>query len=317
MSHEQAALRVNSFQGMQNLPLAVARNQGYLDAGGLNVTLTLTAGSAPQLAGLATGRYDLIHTAPDNVINYDSDPQAFGVEPVAAPRAMLLMGGSNGPLTLYARPGLIAASDLRGGEVGVDNPTSGFALVARDLLARAGLELEGDYRFAAAGPTAKRARQLCDGAFAATILYPPFDRVAEAAGCRPLASSTAAYLAYSSQALAALPAFAAAAPDAVTSYIAALLRALRWIYEATNQSGAVALIVNDPDLGASGLDPTEALAAFTDPATGYGELAPLDDAGLAQVIALRGRYGAPGLFLGAPQDYRDLSYYERALARLG
>lgn len=309
------ALSVNSFQGMQNLPLAVARRQGYLDDVGLDVALSLTAGSAPQLAGLAGGRYDLIHTAPDNVINYDSDPRAFGLEPGTAPRAMLLMGGSNGPLSLYTRPGLTSAGNVRGGEVGVDNPTSGFALVARDLLARAGLELERDYRFVAAGPTAKRAQQLRDGAFAATILYPPFDRAAEAAGCHPLARSTTTYPAYASQALAVLPAFAGANRDAVTGYIGALLRALRWIYDPANRPGLTALIAEDANLGATDLDPAAALAAFTDPATGYGERAALDDAGLAQVIALRARYGVPGLILGVPADYRDLSYYERAVAQ--
>jgi ABC-type nitrate/sulfonate/bicarbonate transport system substrate-binding protein len=313
---ERVALSVNSFQGIQNLPLAVARSQGYLAAAGLDVTLTLTTSSAAQLAGLAAGRYDLIHTAPDNVINYDTDPQAFGVEPGAAPPAVMLMGGSNGPLTLYARPDTSDFVGLRGCEIGVDNPTSGFALVARGLLASAGLELQRDYRFVSAGSTARRAEQLRDGLFAATILYPPFDRVAEAARCHALASSTSAYPAYASQALAVLPTFVRTMSDAVTAYIAALLRALRWIHDPTNRPAVTALIAADADLGALTLDPAATLAAFTDPTTGYGVLAPLGDAGLAQVIALRARFGAPALPLGLPADYRDLRYYERALALL-
>ena len=61
------ALRVYTFKGIQNLPLYVAREQGYFAAQGLEVTVEYTAGSAPQLAGLARGAYDLVQTAPDNV----------------------------------------------------------------------------------------------------------------------------------------------------------------------------------------------------------------------------------------------------------
>ncbi len=88
------ALRVCSFQGMQNLPVIAARRQGYLDEAGLDVTLSFTNSSAQQLATLAAGGYDLIHTAPDNVINYDTNPEAFGLAPASAPRVLLLMGGS-------------------------------------------------------------------------------------------------------------------------------------------------------------------------------------------------------------------------------
>ena len=51
--------------------------EGYFAARGLVIDLTFTAGSAAQLAGLARGEYDLIQTAPDNVINYATQPAAF------------------------------------------------------------------------------------------------------------------------------------------------------------------------------------------------------------------------------------------------
>ena len=183
------ALRVCTFQGLQNLPLVAARRLGYLDSAGLEVTLSFTNSSAQQLPALAAGEYDLIHTAPDNVVNFDTNPAGFGLDPATAPRVVMLMGGSNGPLSVYARRGLTTAEALRGQDAGVDNPTSGFALVLRDLLARAGLDLERDYRFTPAGGTGKRAQGLLAGEFAATILYTPFDLLVEEAGCQRLASS--------------------------------------------------------------------------------------------------------------------------------
>lgn len=309
-------LRICSFQGMQNLPLIVALRRGELAALGLDVTLALTNSSAQQLAALAEGDYDLIHTAPDNVVNYDTNPAAFGHDPVSAPpRAVMLMGGSNGPLTVYARSDIAAAAALQGQPVGVDNPTSGFALVLRDLLARAGLELGRDYQFVTAGGTGARLGGLLEGKFAATILYPPFDAEAEAAGCHPLASSTTTYPAYASQALAAPEPWVAQHPELLTRYITALLRALRWIYDPANRAAAEALIATEPALGVAPAAAAHALAAFVNPLTGFGQDAALFDAGLAQVIALRAQYGAPtALPLGAPADYRDLTAYHRARA---
>jgi ABC-type nitrate/sulfonate/bicarbonate transport system substrate-binding protein len=299
---------------MQNLPLVVALRRGELAALGLDATLSLTQSSAEQLATLAAGGYDLIHTAPDNVINFDTNPAAFGADPASGARAVMLLGGSNGPLTVYARQGIASAAELRGQAIGVDNPTSGFALALRDLLAGAGLELKRDYQFVTAGGTGARLRGLLDGAFAATILYPPFDTEAAAEGCLPLASSTITYPAYASQTLAALAPWIAEHPELITRYITALLHALRWIYDPANRFPVEAIIAAESALGVPAPHAASALAAFTDRTVGFGIDAPLDDAGLAQVIALRARYGVSTTPLGSPADYRDFTYYTQALA---
>jgi ABC-type nitrate/sulfonate/bicarbonate transport system substrate-binding protein len=260
------ALRICSFQGLQNLPLVAAQRRGELAALGLDVTLEMTNSSARQLAALAAGVYDLIHTAPDNVINYNSSPAAFGLDPANAPRAVMLMGGSNGPLTMYTRPDVPNVAALRNQQVGVDNPSSGFALVQRDLLALLGLDLNRDYAFVVAGGTGTRLRGLLTGAYAATILYPPFDAEAEAAGCHPLASSVTAYSAYASQALAGLQAWAAERPELLTRYITALLRALRWIYNPATRAEVETLIASEAAaLGVAPSAAAQALVAFTAP----------------------------------------------------
>ena len=314
---ELYALRVNTFQGLQNLPQVAALRQGYFERAGLRVTLSHTNSSAQQLAALAHDEYDLIHTAPDNVINFDTNPAAFGCERATAPHVIMVCGGSNGPLSVYARPNITDAAQLRGRSVGVDNPTSGFAIVLRDLLAAAGLTLDQDYTFVTAGGTGKRATALLDNSVAATILYPPFDLVAAAAGCQRLASSTEAYSAYASQALAATTNWLAAHDEVATRYIAALLAALGWLYAPEARPAVEALLSEEPLLGLAGLPSAQAYEAFTDPRYGFGRHAALDDAGLAQVIALRTRYGQQTAPLGSPADYRDLRWYTRASAARG
>src|SRR5207244_1031119 len=167
-------------------------------AHGLRVEIAYTAGSAPQIAGLARGDYDLVQAAPDNVVHANTNPAALGLDPATAPPIVMLLGGSTGPLGLYAQPTVAAIDGLRGTTLGVDNPTSGFALVLRDMLARHGLMLDADYRLAVVGGTAERLHALRSGAVAATILYAPFDLMAEDAGFRRLAISTDYYAAYAS-----------------------------------------------------------------------------------------------------------------------
>ena len=312
MAADRVTLRVNSFQGLQNLPIVMARRIDAFERAGIEVSLTYANSSAQQLAALASGEYDLIHTAPDNVVNFDTNPAAFGME--QAPQVVMLMGGSNGPLRVYARPDIPSIERLRGEAVGVDNPGSGFALVLRDLLARGGLELDREYHFVVAGGTAKRAAGLLAGAFAATILYPPFDAQAARAACRVVASSVDTYPAYASQTLAAARPWLEAHGEIAQRYIGALLAALRHVYDPAERGRVEAALREESVLGLGDLPASVAYEAFTDPRHGFGREAPLTPAGLAQVIALRSRYGAPGVTLGVPDAYYDLRWYEAARA---
>src|SRR6266581_8276518 len=149
-------LKISTFKGIQNLPLYVAKQQGFFAQQGLHIDIIYTTGSIPQLAGLVREEYQLIQTAPDNVINVDNNPAAFGLDPATAPHIIMLLGGSVGPLSIYAQTDITAFDHLRGTVLGVDNQTSGFALVLRDILARNALLLERDYNFTIAGGTSRR-----------------------------------------------------------------------------------------------------------------------------------------------------------------
>ncbi len=295
-------LKICTFKGIQNLPLYVARQYDFFAQQGLDIDITYTAGSIPQLVGLVR-EYQLIQTAPDNVINVDNNPSAFGLDPATSPRVIMLLGGSVGLLSIFAQSNITIFEQLRGAVSGVDNPASGFAIVLRDILARNGLLLERDYTFTAAGGTSNRLDALKDGSVAATILYAPYDVLAIRAGFNQLATSTDYYPAYASLATAGIETWIEQHTGEMTGYIAAYLKALRWIYDPAHVNDVQAIMQNEPSLGLDASLTAYVYAAFVDPKSGFGQDARLDDTGLQQVIDLRTTYAS------SSNIERDLSYY--------
>lgn len=310
------SIRVCSFPGPQNLPIYAALHQGYFAGERLQVALTFTTGSVAQLTGLVRGEYDVVQTVPDNIVNLNTRPDAFGLDPSASPQAVMLLGGSIGPLSVYARRGITSAQGLLGTAIGVDNPTSGYALVLRDLLTRLGLVLGHDYQVTIAGGTHARCEALLRGDIAATVLYTPFDLRASDGGCVNLASTTNLYSAYASVATAAMRPWLDFHPDIPTRYITAILRALHWLHDPANFAAVRALMLAEPALGVAPSLVDRTYAAFVNPATGFGRTAALDDAGLRQVIALRATYGGSLSTVGRPSSYYDLTWYQTAFSRL-
>jgi ABC-type nitrate/sulfonate/bicarbonate transport system substrate-binding protein len=309
-------VRVCAFKGLQNLPLFVARQQGFFAGQGLNVEMVYTSGSIPQLSGLVQGVYQLVQTAPDNVANINSNPSTFGLDPAITPAIRMLLGGSTGPLCLYAQSAVANFADLRGAMLGVDNPGSGFALVLRDMLARNGLELERDYRFVVAGGTSARLQALKHGDIAATVLYLPFDLIAAEHGLRRLTASSDYYSAYASLATAGTRDWIETHTDIVISYIVALRQALLWIYDPANAAAVQALIIQEIAAEMDASLAAKAYEAFIDPVIGFGITGRLDEAGLQQVIDLRARYSVLSDAPGTAKEYQDLHWYEEASKKL-
>ena len=307
---EMQQLKICTFKGIQNLPLYVATQQGFFAQQGLHIDTTYTAGSIPQVAGLVREEYQLIQTAPDNVINVDNNPSDFGLDPATAPRVIMLLGGSVGPLSIFAQSNITTFDHLRGAILGVDNPASGFAIVLRDILARNELLLQHDYTFTVAGGTSNRLDALKNGSVAATILYAPYDMLAIQASFNRLATSTDYYSAYASLATAGIQTWIEQHNDEVASYIAAYLKALRWIYDPRNVNDVQAIMHNEPSLGLDASLTPDVHAAFVDPKSGFGQDAMLDDAAFRQVIDLRATY-ASSLIIGDLAYYRDLRWYHR------
>jgi ABC-type nitrate/sulfonate/bicarbonate transport system substrate-binding protein len=302
-------LQICTFKGIQNLPIYVARQQDFFTQQRLHIDISYTAGSIPQLAGLVHGEYQLIQTAPDNVINVDTNPTAFGLDLSTAPHVSMIVGGSVGPLSIFTQSDITTFDHLRGSVLGVDNPTSGFAIVFRDILARNELLLERDYTFTVAGGTSDRLEALKRGSVAATILYAPFDVQATRAGFNQLATSTDYYPAYASLATAGIQSWIEQHSNEVINYITAYLEALRWIYDPANALDVQVIMQNEPSLSIDTSLAPHIYAAFVDPKSGFGQNPMLDDAGLKQVIELRARYFSSLKVERELAYYRDLRWY--------
>ena len=82
------------------------------------------------------------------------------------------------PLGIHARGEVKTLADLAGCRFAVDAPDNGFALIAKRLLRDAGVEVD----FVVVGGVRERLDALLDGHADATLLGPPFDKLAEKAG---------------------------------------------------------------------------------------------------------------------------------------
>jgi ABC-type nitrate/sulfonate/bicarbonate transport system substrate-binding protein len=163
--------------------LAVARRTGRLEAHGLDVVEVSVPSSPAQFRSMLNGEIDVALTSPDNVIAYRFSTQnPLGI--TAAARIVSAVDRGLG-LGLYGRPGL-DADQLAGASIGVDVPTSGFALAMYALVESLGVARE-QYDVVSLGSTPKRLQALLDGDCDATMLNAGNDLMAEDAGAVLLA----------------------------------------------------------------------------------------------------------------------------------
>jgi len=164
--------------------LAVARQTGRLAA---DVVAETVPSSPAQFRALLDGDLQVAMTSPDNVLAYRFSP-ANPLGATADVRIVSAVDRGMG-LALYGRPGLSGAAALRGGVLGVDVPTSGFALAMYALGESLGLG-RADYQLATLGSTPKRLKALLAGECDATMLGAGNELIAERAGCVALAHVT-------------------------------------------------------------------------------------------------------------------------------
>ncbi|GAA3777743.1 hypothetical protein GCM10022240_31320 [Microbacterium kribbense] len=162
-------LRISYF--VPSAPLLAARERGLLD--GIDLIEMRTPGSPAQLAGLATGELDLVVTAIDNLFEWTA---------AGADVRLVAQVEHTTPLGIYADPAIATLADLDRRRFAVDAFANGFALVARHLLGGAGIEPD----YIEVGGVRERLDALVAGIADATLLGPPFDGQALAAGMHEL-----------------------------------------------------------------------------------------------------------------------------------
>ncbi len=164
--------------------LSVARRTGRLEERGLDVEEVPVASSPGQFRSLLAGEIDVAFTSPDNVLAYRFGP----TNPLGALADVSIVSTVDRGcgLGLYGRPGFGGPERLRGAVVGVDVPTSGFALAMYSLGDWLGVGRD-EYRLVALGSTPRRLEALLAGECDATMLNAGNELLAEQAGAVLLA----------------------------------------------------------------------------------------------------------------------------------
>lgn len=307
MANEPTKLRVNVFAGVQNLAIFVGQAKGVFARSGFEVELQFTPNSPAQREGLAKGSFEIAHAGVDNSVALSET----GADPI------IVMGGDSGMQELFAQPEVQSVADLKGRIVAVDAPNTSYAIVARKILRKAGLQEERDYTFKATGGTSQRLGFMKqDKQYAATLLFPPFSIMATRDGFRSLGTAVSHIGPYQGTGCYVLRAWALANAGLLERYIAAYVESLRWALDPANRGEAAALLAERlkvaPDVAEAAYD------RAADPVNGLAPDARFNMEGFRNQMALRAEFlGTWGGKPPEPDRYINLSYYQRAVTRLG
>jgi ABC-type nitrate/sulfonate/bicarbonate transport system substrate-binding protein len=288
------------FRAAYNLPVTLGMARGVFARHGLDLEIAYTRGSQMVVDGLRAGEYDLGVLSADDVVY---EVQAHGAD------LFMFMGLHGGILTLVGRPEIRTLRDVVGRRLGVDDPASGFALVAHRILCSAGVA-QTQYATVPAGGHEHRARALLEGLIDLALLTPPFTVQAFARGFTSLARARDHLAAYQASSGVTSRRWARAHEPTLVAYIRAYRESLDWMLGPENRARAMAQLAGEFSLSPGDAEAT--YAALRDESDGLFADARLDGAGVRTVIDLRVDAGllAPG---ARPLDrYLDAQYLGKA-----
>jgi ABC-type nitrate/sulfonate/bicarbonate transport system substrate-binding protein len=302
----QDKLRVIVFPGMSNLAQFAAESQGFYKKRGLQVEIIPTPTSDELRNGLAEGRYDIAHAAVDNAV---AQVETTKVD------LFVFMGGNTGNNSLFVQPEIKSYDDLRGKTVVVDSPNTAFAILLYKMLDVKGIK-RGEYQVRGLGATQLRLQAMLkdkDNA-AAGILSPPLAMTAEDAGLKNMGAVVDVIGPYQSDAGFVLRSWAKANGDTLVRYIQANIEGIRWALNPSNRAALTEVVAARLKLAPAIV--TRSLQ-FADAQKAYTPDARLSLEGFRKVLQLRAEMlGTWGGKPPAPDQYLDLSYYDRALKGL-
>ena len=289
------------FRAAYNLPVTAGSTLGLFAKHGLELDIRYTRGSKMLSDALLDGSCDLGVLSADDVV-YEVEGRRADL--------FMFMGFHAGILALIARPGIRTARDLAGGRLGVDDPASGFALVAHKILNVLGLP-RARYETLPSGGHELRARALLEGKIDAALLTPPFTLELLARGFTTLARARDHVPRYQASCGVTTRRWAGEHADALVAYIRAYRESLQWALDPANRRAAIEHLA-----GEFGLKPELAVPtydALADPTDGLFPDAALDVAGIQAVLDLRVEAGLLTAPPPAPSKYFDAGYFRRAL----
>lgn len=289
------------------LQLVAAQKLGLFSKFGLEVQSENSANSQELRDKLAAGNGDLAYLAIDN---------AVAMVDFAHQDVIIVMGGEGSQNELIAQPGIKSLKDLRGKTLIVDAPNTAYALQLKKILLLSGLQPGKDYEIKPVGATPQRLIAMRENkAYAASMLGPPSSIIAKHEGFISLGSVQESIGPYQAAGFFTERKWAQDHREALTSFLAAIIEAQRWLMATANKNEVLALLTNEahlaPEVAAETYESSMAKPG------GFARDAAFDLAGFQNVLKLRAEIeGSWGGHPPAPERYYDSSYYEAALAKL-
>lgn len=286
-----------------NWPALCAFELGFYAGEGLDVEL-LPRGQGDQTHGLISGEVPVERRGPDEDIVRIEE---------GAPVRIVAGLARKPPIWLYGARDISSIAQLRGKTLAGVSSKYGSTLALRMVLTDAGLP-DDAYRVTETGGTLQRFEALRNGTAAATLLSPPTNAQARAAGFSLLASLPDLYPNFLYSSLQVNTNFARDNRAAIVSLLRADIRAQQWIYDPSNKARAIALLAN-----ADGMSQADATSCYVDMVETHqvfcraGEIGP---AFLTDLVTGLSRLGDIGPRLG-PNDYLDPSFVDEARTQLG
>jgi ABC-type nitrate/sulfonate/bicarbonate transport system substrate-binding protein len=224
-----------------------------------------------------------------------------------------MTGGDSGMNEFFVQSHIKSLADLRGRTVVVDAPNTAYALLAKKILQKEGLQEGRDYTVKPVGRGELRLKAMAESKEnAAGILNLPFTIQAEQMGMKSFGNPVEMLGPYQAAGAFALRKWVKANEELLVRYIAAYVESQRWALAPANRDASTGLLMERLKLPRDVAELT--MRALADPKRGFTPDAALSPEGFRNMLTLRAEMegGKPG----APEKYIDLSYYDRALERL-
>ena len=298
---EDALVRVNTFPTARSLPFFVGIEKGFFARHDIKLELEFTENSKSQRDGLASGQFEIVHSAVDN---------AIAMIETAKTDVIIVSGGDGGTNEFIVGKGITSFADIRGKALVVDAPNTAYALQGKKILLKQGLKDGADYHLNPVGNGTFRLKAMLDGGDnAAAIMNLPFSAQAIEAGMTSLGRVNDMLGPYQAGGAFVMRAWAKANAQTLENYLAGYIESLRWVVNKANRAEAIALLMSKRNLSQSLA--TRSYDLMIEPGFGFNPDARLSVEGFTNVLALRQEIeGGPP---PDPTKYLDLSYYDRAL----
>ena len=232
---ELTLVRLNTFPTARSLPFFVGVEKGIFAKHGIKLEFEFTESSKAQRSGLASGKFEIVHSAVDN---------ALAMIEVAKVDVVIVSGGDGGTNEFIVGKGLNSYDDIRGKALVTDAPNTAYAVQAKKILARHGLKDGVDYRINAAGAGPFRLKAMLEGGDnAAAIMNLPFSAQAIEAGMKSLGRTVDLLGPYQAGGAFVLRSWAQANGDTLERYLAGYVESLRWVLDKNNRDEAIALLM--------------------------------------------------------------------------